>query len=91
MMKIIAAIVAVCHLLLTCYEINSMLQCYYAACNHLQRQRLLRLVHLTVIRQKKLRKRKERQFWVAPGRTSAWWSKFLLGEVMEAGWKNNLG
>ena len=45
-MKIIAAILAVLHLLLTCHEINNMLQCYYAACNRLRRQGLLRLIHL---------------------------------------------
>ena len=63
---------AILQLLLTCYEVNNMLQCYYAACNRRRRQHLLHLIHLTVIQQKKLPRHKERQFWVAPWRTSDW-------------------
>ena len=35
------------------------------------------------------RERRERRFWVRPGRTSLWWDNFMNGVVVEEEWKEN--
>ena len=87
--KIAIAIVTVLLVLLSAYQFNCMLQSYCAISHHLEKKRLLQIITLTALRQNRTRRRKKREYWVAPGRTSAWWDNFLSGEVLEAEWKNN--
>jgi len=35
------------------------------------------------------KQRKPREYWVAPGRTRAWWDNFISGRVLPSEWKNN--
>ena len=35
------------------------------------------------------RERRQRRFWVRPGRTCLWWENFLNGVVLEEEWKEN--
>ena len=74
---------------ISCVQANYVLQTYYIAKHKSRKEQLLQLLAHGTTRHKRLRKRKQREYWVAPGRTSAWWDNFLSGAVVEAEWKNN--
>ena len=35
----------------------------------------------------KIKERRNRRYWVRPGRTNLWWSNFLNGIVLDEEWK----
>ena len=47
------------------------------------------LSSMSISRKKRRRERQQTQFWIRPGRTSAWWDNFVNGIVVEEEWKEN--
>ena len=37
----------------------------------------------------KIKERRNRRYWVRPGKTKLWWSNFLNGIVLDEEWKEN--
>nr|XP_023651694.1 putative nuclease HARBI1 [Paramormyrops kingsleyae]XP_023651695.1 putative nuclease HARBI1 [Paramormyrops kingsleyae] len=77
-------------LLLTCIQLNSMLHIVSAA--YLRKKKL---IYRSLLFSKETRYRqrhnpfKERQFWVKPGRSSAWWDNFVNESVVPEEWQEN--
>ena len=87
--KMILVIITVLLVLLSTYQFNCMLQAHCVSSYHSKKRQLLQIVSLASLWRNHSRKRKRREFWIAPGRTSAWWESFLSRSVFEAEWKNN--
>ena len=87
MMKKRAAIIIIILLLvlLSCVQANCLLKNCCTVYHKLHKERFLRLLlaHNAAIRQKCLKKKRQREYWVAPGRKSAWWDNLLSGAVVK--------
>ena len=57
----------------------------------LQRKRKLQNILLSQVhfQEPRMTARKDRRFWVRPGRTSAWWQNFVDGKVLDEEWRDN--
>ena len=67
---------------ISCVQANYVLQTYYIdkyiAKHKSCKEQLLQLLAHGTTRHKRLRKQKQREYWVAPGQTSAWWDNFFI-------------
>ena len=87
--KIIGLVIVITFLLVT-YHLNCMLYNSFAASYYQKKKKLLHMVALTALKRNRFRKeRKPREYWVAPGRTQAWWDNFISGTVLQHEWKHN--
>ena len=74
--------------LLVLQQMNQAIMMEY---RRLQDQRRLLLTQVMDTTRRKLprKERKQRRFWIRPGRTSLWWDNFLNGVMLEEEWKEN--
>ena len=83
---VILAILLSC--LLVLQQINQAVMIEYSRLHHQRRLLLMQLMDTTP-RKCPRRVRRQRRFWIRPGRTSLWWDNFLNGIVLEEEWKEN--
>ena len=83
---VILAILLSC--LLVLQQINQAVMIEYSRLHHQRRLLLMQLMD-TTRRKRPRRVRRQRRFWIRPGRTSLWWDNFLNGIVLEEEWKEN--
>ncbi len=82
---IIICLIAALQLNCLLFYINNMMY-------HTKRARIYQFANLSslsISRRRRRRERQQRQFWIRPGRTSAWWDNFVNGIVVEEEWKEN--
>ena len=89
--KKIVALIVVITILLIAYQFNSMLYNSFITNYHFRKKKLLNLLInvSTSIRGRYRRERKPKTYWVAPGRTRAWWDNFISGTMLQNEWRNN--
>ena len=89
--RVAAAAIIILMLVFSYVQANYLLQTYCIIKHKLCKEQMLRLLsaHGAVIRRKWLKKRKQCEYWVAPGRTSVWWENFMSGLLIDTEWKNN--
>ena len=86
--KELVVLVILLSCLLVVQQINQAIMMEYRRL-HDQRQLLLTQVMDTARRKPPRKERKQRRFWIRPGRTSLWWDNFLNGVMLEEEWKEN--
>ena len=83
-------IIVIC--LMSALQLNCLLLCFNSMIYRTKKNRLCQIAHLSnnsMMRRKRRAQKRRRQFWIRPGRTSAWWDNFVNGIVVEEEWKEN--
>ena len=82
--------------LVNLYQLNCLLMVLSNSWYFRRRLALLQVMHASSVGPMRSRKfvrvvrlRRQRRFWINPGRTQAWWSNFLNGTVLDTEWKDN--
>ena len=78
-------------LLMTVYQQNILLLHVAVSSHHLNQWMLVSQLHMSITRHRKAgsKIRRQRRYWVRPGRTCAWWDSFVNGTVVAEEWKEN--
>ena len=88
---LVLAVIVVLVCLVTALQLNVLLICINTTTYINRKRKICQLYNACNSLSKRRRKRSgiERQFWIRPGRTSAWWDNFVSGVVVAEEWKEN--
>ena len=88
---LVAMILIVLICLISAFQLNGNLLYLSNVLYYQQRQKILMQMAVSCHRNKikTKNKRRERRFWIRPGRTSAWWDNFVADIVVAEEWKEN--